>query len=320
MAATRFGLTWWGQRWIAALEALGAAYANRLPRGRTYARSGRVSDLVVAPGKVTARVEGSRPRPYRVSLAMPVFTDDEWARITGALAGQLRHAAALLDARMPDDVDETLAVVGLSLFPHPGELATACSCPDAANPCKHVAAVHYLLAQTFDADPFLLTELRGRDRDALLAGLRAARTGQSSDAAPDDGVPAAGVALTELVAPALYAARGELAAIALAPHPAPDPTAVLRRLGPPPGFDAAAEAALAGAVRGAAERAWQLASATERDDPLLAALRGRGSATSSELGEATGLPAGEVRDGLRALVAEGLVHRSGHARGTRYHA
>jgi len=70
---TRFGLTWWGQRWIGSLEALGAAYANRLPRGRTYARKGTVSELVVAAGKVTARVTGSRPRPYRIRLELPVF-------------------------------------------------------------------------------------------------------------------------------------------------------------------------------------------------------------------------------------------------------
>jgi uncharacterized Zn finger protein len=89
----------------------------------------------------------------------------------------VRHAAELLDGRMPEDVDEVLAGCGVSLFPTARELATRCSCPDVANPCKHVAAVHYVLAQTFDADPFLLPALRGRDRDALLAGLRAVRAG-----------------------------------------------------------------------------------------------------------------------------------------------
>ncbi|MCU1356964.1 MAG: hypothetical protein JWM89_2382, partial [Acidimicrobiales bacterium] len=160
--ATKFGLTWWGQRWIAALEALGQAYANRLPRGRTYARHGAVTDLVVAPGEVTARVLGSRPRPYRVSMRIPVFTDAQWTAAIHALARQLRHSAALLDGRMPEDIDETLDVVGLSLFPGPRDLTTSCSCPDVANPCKHVAAVHYTLARTFDADPFLLPTLRGR--------------------------------------------------------------------------------------------------------------------------------------------------------------
>ncbi|MGH8887210.1 MAG: hypothetical protein ACRDYX_18965, partial [Egibacteraceae bacterium] len=119
MSGARFGLTWWGRRWIAALEALGAVYANRLPRGRTYARGGRVADLVVAPGQVTATVQGSRARPYRVKLRLPVFDDAAWQRVTAALAAELRHAAALLDGQMPTDVDEVLDACGVSLFPRP---------------------------------------------------------------------------------------------------------------------------------------------------------------------------------------------------------
>lgn len=314
---TRFGLTWWGQRWIGALEALGAVYANRLPRGRTYARRGSVSDLTVAAGKVTARVAGSRPRPYKVGLTLPVFSDADWSRVTTALAGQLRHAAALLDGRMPEDVDEVLGGVGLSLFPRPGELRTSCSCPDAANPCKHVAAVHYVLAQTFDADPFLLPQLRGRDRPTLLAALRAARTGVAGVGVADDEEHRDGVAVSALPAQAMFAARGDLAAIMVHPQEVPDPAAVLRRLGPPPGLDAAAVSA---AVCAAAERAWQLATASADDDPLLAAVRERGSATSRELGEALGRPVAEVRSELRSLADAGLVQRTGHARATRYHA
>ncbi len=315
---TRFGLTWWGQRWISALEALGAAYANRLPRGRTYARRGSVADLTVAAGKVTARVAGSRPRPYKVSLTLPVFSDADWSRVTTALAGQVRHAAALLDGRMPEDVDEVLGGVGLSLFPHPGELRTSCSCPDAANPCKHVAAVHYVLAQTFDADPFLLPLLRGRERATLLAALRAARPGVAGvSGAPDEEERLDGVAVSALPAQALFAARGDLTAIAIHPQEVPDPTAVLRRLGPPSGLDASA---LSAAVSAAAERAWQLATASADDDPLLTALRERGSATSRELGDALGRPVADVRAELRSLADAGLVQRTGHARATRYHA
>ena len=113
--AENFGLTWWGQRWIAALEALGRAYANRLPRGRTYARGGAVTDLFIGAGRVTARVAGRRPTPYRVSLDLPVFTDPQWTAAAHALARQLRHSAALLDGRMPEDIDETLDAAGLPM-------------------------------------------------------------------------------------------------------------------------------------------------------------------------------------------------------------
>jgi len=342
--ATRFGLTWWGRRWIGSLEKLGAAYANRLPRGRTYARRGAVRRLEVGPGEVTARVDGSRPVPYRVTLRLPTFSDAEWSAVVAALAGQLRHAAALLDGRMPDDIDDTLAACGLSLFPHAGELTTACSCPDHANPCKHVAAVHHLLAQTFDDDPFLLPALRGRDRGALLAALRAARTGDDGDGergAPDDTTDA-GVPLARLHASRLYDAPGDLAAIAVHPASPDDPAATLRRLGPPPVGGEATADALAEIITRTADRAWALASggadSTDGsngpdgagapdgdrpgagDDPVLAELRRRGTASARELAGALGRSPDSVRGGLRALVAAGVIERSGHARGTRYHA
>ncbi|MBA2316376.1 MAG: winged helix-turn-helix transcriptional regulator [Euzebyales bacterium] len=318
-APTRFGLTWWGQRWIAALEALGAAYANRLPRGRTYARKQTVTQLAVASGQVTARVKGSRPAPYRVRLALPVFSDDEWQAATAALAGELRHAAALLDGRMPEDVDEVLAGCGLSLFPGPGELATSCSCPDWANPCKHVAAVHYVLAQTFDADPFLLPLLRGRDQDALLAGLRGVRSGQrapTQDEPDDDEL----LPLSALSAAGLFASPGGLDDVVAHPHEPGDPGAVLRRLGPPPSLPAEALERL---VSAAAERAWLLASGEDGDDAdpeLLDTVREHAPATSADLAAALGQPVEVVRWRLRPLLEAGLIHRTGHARSTRYHA
>jgi uncharacterized Zn finger protein len=315
--ATKFGLTWWGQRWIAALEALGRTYANRLPRGRTYARNGSVTQLTVTPGQVTARVAGRRPTPYRVSLQIPPFTDAQWTAATHALARQLRHAAALLDGRMPEDIDETLDAVGLSLFPGPRELSTTCSCPDVANPCKHIAAVHYTLAQTFDADPFLLPTLRGRDRKALLAGLRTARTGKAAQEPEQATAAGNGIPISEFSARSLFNSPGDLTTIAVHPTEATDPGATLRRLSPPPGLDSLTD--LENAVRQAAIRAWHIAQ-DSHDDPLLEVLRERGSATTAELATALGMPATAVRLALCPLITEGLAHRTGHARSTRYHA
>jgi uncharacterized Zn finger protein len=264
-ARRKFGLTWWGQRWIAALEALGALYANRLPRGRTYARKGAVRDLAVAPGVVTAKVQGRRAQPYRVTVKLPAFSDETWEAVIARLADAVGHAAALLDGRVPDDIDDLLGDCGVSLFPRPGELLTRCSCPDVANPCKHVAAVHYLLAETFDGDPFLLPALRGRDREALLAGLRAARAGDAAD----DGDAAEGVELARidsLAARALWDATGDLDAIRVRPTRSPDAGALLRRLGSPPGAlgTADAEFLCEDVVAAAADLAWRLAA--EPDD------------------------------------------------------
>jgi len=81
----------------------------------------------------------------------------------------------------------------VALFPERrGDLRTACSCPDPANPCKHVAAVYYLLGEEFDRDPFLVVRLRGLERDDLLRrlgsrggpGLRAPRAVTKTGAAP----------------------------------------------------------------------------------------------------------------------------------------
>lgn len=310
----RFGLTWWGQRWIEALESLGALYANRLPRGRTYARKGAVEQLKVQPGTVTAAVQGTRARPYKVRLTLPVFSDAEWDAIVGSLSDRLRHAAELLDGRMPEDIDDVLDEHGLSLFPTARELGTRCSCPDVANPCKHVAAVHYVLAQTFDADPFLLPTLRGRDRTTLLAALRAARAGSDElgDVEVEDDGP---LPRSALVARELFTAAGDLSAVTVRPHPPEDPGAVLRRLGPPPGLEAA-EPLLQQLVEDAARRAWDLLDGDA--DPVANALLRLGQASVAELAELTALSPDEVRAELRRLREDGRVEVRGRGRGTRY--
>ncbi len=243
MSARRFGQTWWSRRWIQALEDLGAAYTTRLPRGRTYARQGRVTLQTVEAGRIVGAVQGSRVAPYVVELRLPAFDDGTWQSIVAALAGRVRHAAALLEGRMPEDIDEVLGDRGVSLFPGPGELLTRCTCPDFANPCKHVAAVHYVLAATFDEDPFLLPALRGRDRDALLAALRSARAGAGAGAEdgavsggpvggpedPEDVDDDPGVDWDGIEARTLATARGALDTIELHPATPDDPTAVLRR-------------------------------------------------------------------------------------------
>lgn len=171
----KFGKTWWAGRWLAALERL--VDEGRLSRGRSYARSGQVLQLDVGPGGVLARVQGSRRTPYRVSIRFEALTDAEWEGVIDAIAAQAIYAATLLAGEMPKDVEELFKSVGVSLFPDTeDDLETDCSCPDSVNPCKHVAAVHYLLGERFDADPFLIFALRGRGKESILEALRARRT------------------------------------------------------------------------------------------------------------------------------------------------
>lgn len=170
-----FGNTWWGAAWVEALEERARLDPNRLPRGRTYARKGSVSNLAVAVGEVTARVQGSRAVPYRVTIHMRAFTEEQWENLLGMVGSRLGHVAALLDGELPGELAEDARATGADLLPGPGDLRPKCSCPDSANPCKHVAAVYYLVADEVDVDPFVLFLLRGRPREAVLAELRARR-------------------------------------------------------------------------------------------------------------------------------------------------
>lgn len=238
------GRSWWSRRFIDVLESF--ALGTRLTRGRSYARAGQVLDLEVAPGAVTARVQGSRSMPYRVRVALPVFDEPVWARLEELLAAQALFSARLLAGDVPPELEQVFAEAGAPLFPAAvGELDLRCSCPDFAIPCKHLAATFYLLAEALDADPFQLLLWRGRSREQLLGRLRVLRSG--GPAAPMLGEPsqtAAGPVVG--TAPALFG----LPAVALAegidrfwsapvqlpgrpPTPAAAPDLLLRQLGPP---------------------------------------------------------------------------------------
>ena len=169
----QFVTNWWAQRWISALERV--VNSGRLNRGRTYARAGQVLSLDEVGGVVKARVQGTRPQPYKVTIKLKPLSDRQWDRVIDALSGQALFAAQLLAGEMPQEIDAVFAAAGSSLFPSTeGELETECSCPDWANPCKHVAATHYILAEQLDEDPFLLFRLRGRTQEQVMAALRRA--------------------------------------------------------------------------------------------------------------------------------------------------
>jgi len=169
------GSTWWSKRWIEVLESL--SMGTRLTRGRSYARQGQVISIDIEPGVVKAKVQGSRPKPYNIKIQLRPLSDQDWEEATEAMAAQAIFAAKLLAGEMPTNIEEAFHAVKLSLFPTAAkDLVTDCSCPDWANPCKHIAAVYYLLAERFDEDPFLIFKLRGRTKDEIIQALREKRT------------------------------------------------------------------------------------------------------------------------------------------------
>ncbi|MBT2366673.1 SWIM zinc finger family protein [Streptomyces sp. ISL-10] len=188
--------TWWGNAWVEALEAAALDRA-RLERGRVYAGRGSVASITVTPGRVTAYVHGSRPRPYRTEIRLRTLGEDDWDEFLAAASARPDHIAALLDK----DVPHALADAA-DLLPTPGDLIPDCSCPDDGYPCKHAAALCYQTARLLDEDPFVLFLMRGRgERDILSALSRRNATRSAAErAAVAAEAPVARVPAREAVA------------------------------------------------------------------------------------------------------------------------
>jgi uncharacterized Zn finger protein len=228
-----FGTSWWAKRWIAALDRFG--WGGRLQRGKTYARQGQVLSIDFAGAKIKSKVQGSRPKPYDVTIEMQPLSAAQWEQAIEALSRQAIFAAKLLAGEMPQDIEQAFDAAGVPLFPRGSQdISAACSCPDYANPCKHIAAVYYLLGERFDEDPFLIFQARGRTREQIINALRALRASASDEASPIEQVPAETVpALAELLA-TFYQAGPELDVIQ-AQITAPEiDSMLLKRYGPAP--------------------------------------------------------------------------------------
>jgi uncharacterized Zn finger protein len=248
------GEQWWSRRFIAVLESLGMS--GRLQRGRSYARKGQVIDLSLSTGKIIALVQGSRPAPYKVTITVLPLTSAQWREVESRLAAQALFRARLLAGEMPAEIEQVFADCGTPLFPRSArDLEMHCSCPDWEVPCKHLAAVCYVLAEAFDNDPFAMLAWRGRGRDDLLAALR----GKTGAGVPG-GLPARGAGdrpaanspaanspamavLADVTGPAPDASLAvdfwspgwsQARLRALPPSPAAPPDLLLRISGPPP--------------------------------------------------------------------------------------
>lgn len=253
-----FAKNWWAQRWIAALERL--VDSGRLSRGRSYARQGQVLSIDETKDGVAARVQGSMRTPYKISIKINHLTDSEWDKVIDALAEQAIFTAQLLAGEMPQDIEQAFEQAKVSLFPSKrGDLTTNCSCPDYSNPCKHIAAAHYILGERFDEDPFLIFRLRGRTQEQVMQELRKRRAG-SDEVAEDE------VEETEVVIPLeeqienFWDVRAPLEGFAVSIRPPAIEMPLLKRLGeanfvPEPGL----QSVLSGAYRVISQKAIQTA-------------------------------------------------------------
>lgn len=175
---------WWSQRWLDLLDSY--RFKKRLERARNYARQGNVLSIEFKGAKVLARVQGSEVEPYKVSLSLDAFTDEEWGYVIETMSRRAVFAAKLLAGEMPQNIEEVFTTNGLSLFPFTlGDVHSKCSCPDKANPCKHIGAVYYQLGDRFSEDPFVLFQLRGRTKEQIISDLRKLRGAKVEAAAPE---------------------------------------------------------------------------------------------------------------------------------------
>jgi uncharacterized Zn finger protein len=243
----RFGTTWWGRLWINALERLGDDYEFRLHRGKKYAEEGVVSHFSVSPGTIKAKVHGKKT--YEVTLALPALTTTQWERALEGISLESRFLASLLAGEMPQGLDELFRLAGASLYPRvPKELQSHCTCPDWANPCKHVAAVCYIMAEVLDRDPWILFDLRGRTQEEILTALHSVSGHPPQDPAPKKrGRPKKSTSIQDIVtqrnnSPTPWrqmpeqeydALAAPLPSVAIQRHISPDPS-VFVQLGPLP--------------------------------------------------------------------------------------
>ncbi|MBD2394626.1 SWIM zinc finger family protein [Cyanobacterium aponinum FACHB-4101] len=183
---SKFSKTWWGKRFIEALESF--TDSGRLSRGRSYANNGKIKEYKITKGKITAKVRGSvnpyfgvyKEPLYKTEISLTPISEKNWKDAIALLSSQASFVSKLLMNEMPDNIEEVFyKKLKLHLLPYDrDDFETNCSCPDWSNPCKHIAGVYYLIASEIDQDPFLLFELRGLKKEKLHQELMRSPLGQ----------------------------------------------------------------------------------------------------------------------------------------------
>jgi uncharacterized Zn finger protein len=166
---------WWVERWLDLLASY--RFKKRLERGRSYAREGNVLSMEFANSRAKAEVQGSDNQPYKVSISLDSFSNEDWNFVITKMSEKAIFSAQLLAGEMPETIEAVFTASGLSLFPFSlNDVRSRCSCPDPANPCKHIAAVYYQLGERFSEDPFIIFLLRGRTKNQIIERLRQIRS------------------------------------------------------------------------------------------------------------------------------------------------
>lgn len=162
MASNKYGQTWWGQQWLKSLDNID--WDNRLPRGRSYANKGAVKQVMIAGNMINAKVQGSRPRPYQITIVIPTFGTADNEQLVSRISENPVLISKLLNRELDPQILTIAERLGIRVFPKQwSDFKMDCSCPDWAVPCKHLAAVIYKVCNEIDNNPFLVFQLHGLD-------------------------------------------------------------------------------------------------------------------------------------------------------------
>jgi uncharacterized Zn finger protein len=220
---------WWVQQWLDLLDKY--RFKKRLERGRNYARQGNVLSIDFKGDKIVSRVQGTEAEPYQQSLWLDTFTDEDWACIIQSLSTQALFSAKLMSGEMPSNIEDVFSANGLRLFPFSlSEIHSRCSCPDKANPCKHIVAVYHLLGDRFAEDPFILFQLRGRTKEETIDALRQIR-GEGTDDTSFQEISISATSATSLNLEIFWKYDRQLESSLVVITPSPDPQTILDVLG-----------------------------------------------------------------------------------------
>ncbi|WCR53531.1 MAG: hypothetical protein PG981_000553 [Wolbachia endosymbiont of Ctenocephalides orientis wCori] len=164
-----YGKTWWGERWLKFLNRM--SDNNRLSRGRNYANTGRVSNIKINGNIIIAEVYGSG-ESYKVEFILNEFGKSEQQTILQIIETSPAILSKLMKKQLPVSLFDELSSSGIKLFPSKlREIHPRCNCPDSVIPCKHIAAVIYLIAAEIDKNPFMIFQIHNCNLSAIIDNL-----------------------------------------------------------------------------------------------------------------------------------------------------
>ena len=130
--------------------------------GKADARAGRVQWIEVEAGRARGDVLDQDGALYSAQVDLTPFPPADRAVVLEIARSRPDLPTLLAAGEYPAEVEEELTRSEVPLLPREASALTHdCSCLDWPGPCRHVAALVYVLVEAVDEDPLLVLRLRG---------------------------------------------------------------------------------------------------------------------------------------------------------------